>query len=273
MNNEEEKINIEAPVSEKTEPINNSPQKEVVSIVDEKPNMAEQKTELVVDPVTLKTETRIVEEKEVEPVEIKKSEPQEDGPKWKRVLVLIFFIAVFAFVMGMPYINDALDKLKKDAGMSDIERRAKQIEEEQKQKEQEKNKPVVQEELKTLTCVTQPQTTADYTKVVEETFEYNSKNEIIKSSIRTVYTFAVINDSYNTLKTQCDANGLKYVDKDGYAFACSYGDTEINIQSSFELETFKPIQDGTNTIKANAEYKDKLDTVKKTLTTQGYTCE
>ncbi len=246
--------------------------KEVTSIIDEEPNLASQKTMLVTDPVTLKTETKVVEEQPVENVVVEKKS-LEDGPKWKRTLVLVFFIFVFAFVMGMPYINEYLDSLKKEVGMSDIERRAKEIEDEQKKAEEEKNKPVVQEKLKTLTCKSTSQATTEYTKVIEETFNYNSKNQVIKSSIKTTYTFEAINDSYNSLKTQCDEKGLKFIDKDGFESACSYSDTEVVIENTFDLEIFKPIQDGTTTISANAEYQAKLDTVKNNLVAQGYTCE
>jgi len=234
-----------------------------------------QNTELVTDPVTLKTETRTVSEKPIENVEVSKpvASNNDDGSKGKRVLLLIFFILVFAFVMGMPYINEYLDKLKKDVGMSDIERRAKQIEEEQKQKEAEKKKTVKQEETKKFTCTSLPHATADYTKVVEETFEYNSKKEIIKNTVKTTYTFLTINDSYNTLKSQCDTNGLKYIDKEGYESACSYSDTEVVIENTFDLEIFKPIQDENSVIQSSVKYLEKVDNVKEGLTSQGYTCE
>ena len=283
MNNEEEKINIEEPQKEET-PKTETPtpvadnntqvekKEDVVSIMEEKPNLSGQKTELVTDPVTLKTETRVVEEKPVEDVKVE-NKPLEDGPKWKRMLVLFFFAFVFAFVMGMPYINDALDKLKKDAGMSDIERRAKQIEDEEKKKEEEKNKPVKEEELKTLTCTSQPVPTADYTRVTVETFDYNAQNQVINSSIKTTYTFVAVNDSYNTLKAQCDEKGLKFINKEGFESACSYSDTEVVIENKFELKTFTPIQDGATIINANAEYETKLDSVKNNLVAQGYTCE
>ena len=278
MDNEENKIVIEEPQKEETPktetPVvnNNEKGENIVSIMEENPNLSEQKTELVTDPITLKTETRVVEEKPVENVVVE-NKSLEDGPKWKRTLVLLFFIFVFAFVMGMPYINDYLDSLKKEVGMSDIERRAKEIEDEQKKKEEENKTPVVQEELKILTCKSQPQQTLEYKKEIEEVFNYNSKNQVIKSSIKTIYTFETANDSYNSLKTQCDEKGLKYIDKDGFESACSYSDTEVVIENTFDLELFKPIQDGANTIKANAEYQEKLDTVKNDLVAQGYICE
>ena len=140
---------------------------------------------------------------------------------------------------------------------------------EEKAKE-EKSKP---EEYKELVCTSSTQTTTDYTKVIEETFKYNSKNQVVESGVKTTYTFTIANDTYNTLKTQCDENGLKFIDKDGYESGCSYSDTEVVMENSFDLELFKTIQDGANTITSNAKYQEKIADVKNRLTTQGYTCK
>ena len=298
MNNEEEKIMIEepqqidanitpnvdpvAPVVNQTpaQPIetNTTNPNEVVPVTYENPNMAEQNTEIVVNPVTLKVESKPVETPvsseptSVEPVKVEEKVELKDGPKWKRVMVFIFFILMFAFVMGMPYINEYIEKLTAKEGLSPIERRARALEEEQKRKEEEEKNANKQEEYKTLTCNSITEQLTDYMKDIEQTFEYNSKNEIVKSSIKTTYTFQTINESYTTLKTKCDQDGLKYIDKAGYEPGCSYNDTEVIIEKTFDLEIFKSIQDGTELIDSNAKYKDKTDDIKKELTNQGYTC-
>ena len=169
--------------------------------------------------------------------------------------------------------NEYVEKMTQKEGLSPIERRARELEKEQKRKEEEEKKANKKEEYKILTCTSITEQLTDYMKDVVQTFEYNSKNEIVKSSVKTTYTFQAVNDSYTKLKTDCDQNGLKYIDKPGYELGCSYSDTEVIIENTFDLELFKPIQDGTELIEANAKYQDKIDNIKKELTNQGYTCK
>ena len=198
----------------------------------------------------------------------------KDTGKGKRILVLIFFILVFAFVMGMPYINEYLDKFKKEVGLSDIEKQAKQIEKEQEAKKKSTNtKTTDNEKYTTLTCTSGSTSNDNYTKSITQTFEYDSNNQVISSGIKTIYTFTDNNESYNSLKNECDQNGLKYIEKDGFEYACSYSETEVVIENNFYLPSFKTIKDGSKIIAANAEYKAKISDIKTKLTKEGYSCK
>lgn len=61
----------------------------------------------------------------------------QSNSKTSTVLLVILFIFLFAFVMGMPYIREAVNNIK-DGNLSQIEREA--IAEEKRQQEEEKNK-------------------------------------------------------------------------------------------------------------------------------------
>ena len=217
-------------------------------------------------------------------IQEEKIEPQvEQKPKVKRkkdvksILLVLLFIFLFAFIMGMPYINEFLDTLKKDAGLSEIEKRARTIEKEQ-QKQNPKAKvtddgEVVKDKLTTLTCTSETTALENYSITVVETFEYNSKGQVLESSKTTTYKFTTQTEKFNSLKTECNENALKYVEKKGYEVACSYNDTEVETKDKFDLSTFTTINDGMTTIEANAKYLEKIDTVKKRMAAANYTCE
>ena len=201
--------------------------------------------------------------------------PNKKKTDIKSILLVILFLFLFAFVMGMPYINEWIDNIKKDTGLSEIERKAKEIEKEQQKQnskttEQEDAK---KETLTTLTCTSSLVTYDNYSAVVVEKFIYDSKGLVVESSKATTYNFTALNDKYTELKNQCDQNSLKYVEKKGYEIACSYNDTQVIIEDKFDLATFTTINDGMTKIEANASYKDKIDTIKKKQETLGYTCE
>jgi len=192
--------------------------------------------------------------------------------KFSTVMLILFFIVMFVYIMGMPYINEFINNLMKDDGLSQIELDA--IEEEKRQ-EQENKKPVTPEvvEKKELICTLNNTLNPNYTLVEVQKLYYNNNKQILNSSYSYQYTFVSIDEDYNSLKTKCDEDSLKYVTHEGYTMSCSYDDVNIEISHEFDLETFEPIVDGENNIEANVSYKDNIETVKNTLVSQGYTCQ
>lgn len=191
------------------------------------------------------------------------------------VLVILLFIFLFAFVMGMPYIREFMNNLKDDTGLSEIEQAAREEEEKQKQEEESKKPTPTPEDQKTkeLVCTSQSSVVGNYTVVETQKFYYNSKNKILSSKLISNYTFSVTDDTYNNLVQRCDEDSLKYLTHSGYTMACSYGDSKIEISHEFDLKTFKPIVDGTTNIQANANYQQDLSKLKADLANKGYTCE
>ena len=192
----------------------------------------------------------------------------------RTILLILLFVLLFAFIMFMPQIQDAINSIKKNTGMSEIERKAKEIE---KKQNEENNTPSAddskKEQYSKLTCTSTTTALEDYDRTVVETFEYNTKKEIMASSKKITYTFVAANASYENLKTQCNENSLKYVDKKGYEIACNYNETEVVMEDKFDLAVFSTIKDGTTIISANAKYKDKIDNIKTRLEALDYTCE
>ena len=266
-------------VTPAVEPINFAEPNAVVVDEPVQEPIEEQASETVNEPVYNEEINQIytnpvVEEAYQEPVQI--SEPVIKKEKKKKdvrsILLIILFIFLFAFIMGMPYINEFLDNLKKDAGLSPIEQRAREIEREQ-QKQNPKAKvtddgEIVKDKLTTLTCTLESTDTT-----IVEAFSYNSKGQVLESSKTTTYKFTTQDDKYNNLKDECNNNSLKYVEKKGFEVACSYNDTEVEISNKFDLSTFTTINDGMTKIEANAKYKEKVDSVKKRMAQANYTCE
>lgn len=231
-------------------------------------------------------ENKVEEIKEVQPQPVKIEEPEEvksaltpnniddKNSKKKTILLVLLFIFLFAFIMFMPNINDMLDNLKKEAGMSRIEKQAKQIEDYQNQQEQAKTgtKNKTKEELETIICTKAAVALENYDQTVVETFKYNTKKEVKESSIKTTYTFNENNTIYENLKTECTEDSLKYVDKKGYETACSYSETEVVIENTFDLTTFETIKDNSKVIEANVKKGENIDSIKTRLTSLGYTC-
>lgn len=216
----------------------------------------------------------------IEPIKEVKVEQisNKEVPKNKNVsgiLLIILFIFLFAFVMGMPYIKNFVQQFKSNTGLSEIEKEAKEEEERQKQQEESKKSTSTSEEDKTteLVCTSANQAFDNYSLVEIQKFNYNSKKQILNSSIVSQYSFTTPNETYTTLKAQCEENSLKYITNEGYTMACSYSDTSIEITHEFDLETYVTINDGDTTINANATYKQNIDEIKANLLSQGYTCE
>lgn len=239
-------------------------------------------------PVKLEVKKMENEEKKINEEPVVQNEPVVEPAKEAPVvkskkkkdirsaLLIILFIFLFAFVMGIPYINEWIDSVKKDTGLSEIERKAREIEKEQERqnsKAKEKENSKEQEKISVLICTSQPKAYENYDATIVEKFIYNSKGLVIESSKATTYKFNTQTDKYNELKNQCNENSLKYVEKKGYEIACSYNDTEVVMEDKFDLALFTTINDGMTKIEANANYKDKIDDVKKKQETLGYTCE
>ena len=51
--------------------------------------------------------------------------------KVSTILLILLFIFLFAFIMGMPYIKEFIHEFKADTGLSEIEKKAKEEEEKQ----------------------------------------------------------------------------------------------------------------------------------------------
>ncbi len=222
--------------------------------------------------------TTNIENSNIETASVSNASNDNKPPKNNKIstiLLILLFIFLFAFVMGMPNIREFVQKLKSDTGLSEIEQEAKQEEDRQKQEQESKKPTSTPEEEKTteLTCTSSSQTIGNYTLVETQTFSYNNKNQILNSKIIAHYTFAVVDDNYTILKQQCDENSLKYLTHKGYTMACSYGDANIEISHEFDLKTFTPIVEGTTNIQANATYQQDINTIKETLIAQGYTCQ
>lgn len=243
------------------------------------------KAQRIEEPVTTDlnaNQTTVTNENnsKVEPVNKKEkvATPKKKKKDIRSILLIILFIFLFAFVMGMPYINEWVDSIKKDTGLSEIERKAKEIEREQEKQNNPKSKEtddgkVVKDKLSTLTCTSTTTALENYDITVVEKFGYNSKGLVVESSKATTYRFNSQSDKYNELKNQCNENSLKYVEKKGYEIACSYNDTEVVMEDKFDLATFTTINDGMTKIEANAKYKDKIDTIKKKMASLNYVCE
>jgi len=206
-------------------------------------------------------------ELQIQPTEIKPSNEQPKNSKKSTILLILLFVFLFAYVMAMPYINNFIQKLKFDKEMQKIQEEIKD--------EEEVTKPVKtpEETLKELICTSPQNIVGKYIFIETQKFNYNSENKVLSSALTSHYTFSLIDDSYNTLKTQCDENSLKYLTHEGYTTSCSYDESNIEISYEFDLETFTPIIDGETNIKANATYKQDINTIKNDLTSKGYTCQ
>lgn len=205
------------------------------------------------------------------------NQPSNNKPpkssKLSTILLILLFVFMFAYIMGMPYINGFIEDLKNNNELSQIEQDA--IEEEKKQ-QHENNKPTPTPEVEKVTevtCTSNINTIDSYTLIQTQKFSYNSKNEILSSNNIFKYTFTIEDETYNTLKKQCEEDSLKYITHEGYTMACSHDGLNIEISHEFDLEIFKPIVDETTNIQANATYKQNIGTIKNTLIGQGYTCE
>ncbi len=199
--------------------------------------------------------------------------PPPKNSKKSTILLILLFLFFFLFIMEMPNIQKFVSGLKANNGLSEIEKKAKEEEEKQKQ-EMEKNQPhlTIEEETKELVC-TKEITEDHYNVIKTETFSYTEKNLILTSSSNSKYTFTTPDETYQSLKKECDENSLKYVEHPGYTMNCSYSDVGVEIGHTFNLEFFTPIIDGTTNIQANATYQQDVDTVKTNLISQGYVCE
>ena len=209
--------------------------------------------------------------------------PKEVDPKVRKrnnILITLLFIFLFVFVMVIPYINDYLEGLNKKDELSEIEKRAREIEQEQNKKQEEEKKEKekqIQEEasLKKMTCtlVVPASETATYSKTTVQTFEYNTSNQVVTSGIKNTYTFTTPDANYTALTQKCDADSLKYLDKEGYTMSCNYTELEVSIGNEFDLEKFSPINDGATIITSNATLNEDVNALKQRLITSGYTCE
>lgn len=194
-------------------------------------------------------------------------------PKKKSSLpVILLFVFLFAFVIGMPYINDFINDLKSNSGLSEIEQAAREEEKRQEEENNKNNSTQTEETLSESTC-TKTSELGIYTLVEIQKFSYNKNNQIKESSYSYQYTFVSQDETYLGLTKKCDEDALKYLSNTGYAMACNYSDNKIEINHSFDLETFKTITDGTTIIEANAKLNQKISDVKTTLTANNYVCE
>ena len=225
----------------------------------------------VVTPIE---EVKIEQEKTAMPSNDNSPNNNKKNSNKSMIIVFLLFGFFFAYIMCMPYIRSFIQEMKADTGLSEIEKEAQDIQDQLDKEEQENKNPIGEEEkLKEITCTSKVNDYSTYNMVQIQKFAYNSKNEIITSENTYKYTFSVIDDNYNLLKKECDENSLKYLTHEGYSMACSYNDTNIEINHEFDLEIFTPIVDGTTNIKANATYKNDINTLKSNLVNQGYTCE
>ena len=200
--------------------------------------------------------------------------PPSKNSKVTTVLLILLFLFFFGFIMGMPYIQKFVNDYKSNKELSEIEKEAIKEEEKQKQEAENNNpQPVPEEKLAELECTSSNQTTNNYSLIETQKFYYNSTNQVVKSSILSQYTFTIVDETYNSLKSQCDNDSLKYATHEGYSTACSYSDTTVEISNEFDLKTFTPIVDGDVNIQANATYQQDINTIRNNLTSQGYTCK
>ena len=228
---------------------------------------------------------------EAKPTEVKE---YKDPSKLSTVLVIILFIALFVFVFEMPKINEWLETRNQQKEINTIEQQAKQIEEAKKNAEEQKKaqeqkakeeKEKKEAELKTLTCTktveqkptttpaTDPTATpapvATYSKKVEETFNYNGKSLVVSSTSTTTYTFTSQDENYTKIKTNCETDSTKYMEKAGFSMSCMSSDLTVTVGNEFDLSTFKDVDD----LKANAKLNENINDVKTRLTSNGYTCK
>lgn len=253
--NREQPINIEQPIS----------------IMDNTEDIVSQNTPVTPIP---EVEATLVSNENNEGNKNTSNQEPPKGGKGKTIGLVLLFVFFFVYVMGMPYIRDFISDFKSNAGLSEVEKAAKEEEEkQQKEKDKQNNtqKPV-EEKLEELVCTSQDNKTNDYTLNVVEKFQY-SNNKIKSSSVTNKYTFLVQNESYNTLKKSCDEDALKFATKAGYTMTCNYSDTEIEIANSFDLEIFKKIVDGTTTIDANTTYQKNINDIRTEMSLKGYTCQ
>lgn len=207
-------------------------------------------------------------------VDVNTNVEEPKSSKFSTVMLMLLFIFLFGYVMFMPEINNYINSLNKEEGLSQIELDA--IEEEKKQQQAEQTKkPVIPEavETKELVCTLNNPMNGNYALVEIQKLYYDSNNQVLNSSYSYQYKFNSADEYYNSLKTKCSQDSLKYVTHPGYTMACSYDEINIEISHEFDLEIFEPIIDGTTNIQANATYKENVDTVKNTLISKGYTCQ
>lgn len=218
---------------------------------------------------------KISSEKSVIISQNKEGKPLVNKPPKKNnistILLITLFIFLFAFIMGMPYINSFIKELNGN-GLSKIEKEAKQEEERQKQEEEKKKQPPVEDKKqKELICTSPESTTENFTLIQIQKFYYNSKNQVMSSKNISRYRFTIEDDTYLNLKQQCDEKSLKYLNHEGYTIACSYGESNIEISHEFNLDKFKPIED--DNIQVNATYQQDINTIKAKLIEEGYICQ
>lgn len=225
-----------------------------------------------INEVRIETESTIIKENNIQNNNTSSNKPSKSS-KFSTFLLILLFVFLFSFVMGMPYIDEYIKKLQDDGELSEIEKEA--IEEEKRQ-EAENNKPTPTPEIEKaieVICTLPANTIGNYNLVQIQKFTYNLKNQVISSKSISKYNFTVIDDTYNNLKKQCEEDSLKYLTHNGYTVACSSDQFNIEISHEFDLEVFTPIVDGTTNIQANATYKQDINVLKNSLISQGYTCQ
>lgn len=227
-----------------------------------------------INEVKIENEVAPPEVNNITPVSNNNSEPPKNN-KLSTILLILLFVFLFSFVMGMPYINEFITNLKFNNSLSKIEQEA--IQEEKKQKEEaKKDNSIVEPEIEktnVLVCTASVISTEAYTSIETKKLYYNSKNEILITDSISKYNFKFQDETYNSLKKQCNEDSLKYATHEGFTMECSYDDVNLEISHNFDLETFKPIIDGSTTIDVDLTYKQDLNTIKNNLISQGYTCE
>lgn len=252
-------------------PINITNNEVVDQTVVEQPKLEETPIQPTIEPQIIEEKSEIENQIPENNLESQNNNSNKKSNK-SSILLIILFILLFAFVLGMPYVNEFLDNIKKDTGLSEIEQQAKNIEKEQEKENALKDKKT-EEKIETLDCTSPTNNFEGYNSVIVESFEYNSKNQVLSSSKTTTYTFVEQNENYASYKDKCDNDSLKYLNRQGYTMSCSYSDTEVVIGDEFNLEVFMPIVDGDVTITANANYLENVNLLKNRLIENGYTCK
>lgn len=192
--------------------------------------------------------------------------------------MIIFFILIFGFIIGLPYLTDYLNAKKQAEKDAAFEEQLKQQEEQMKQEEEKTNE---QPAYKNLTCISAPQditaetvpTNSPATSTQTYVFKYLDDN--LKEYVSTTsFVYKVSDSSYELEKNNCqkqliDSASLNVV---GYEFNCSINDLLIEKTEKYNLENFKITDESGKTLEPVFKKDTKISVISDNLKKQGYTC-
>lgn len=221
---------------------------------------------------------------EKEEIEIKEKNNKQNyvaSEKKKTVYLILLFVFLFAFVIEMPRIQGLIDKLK-NSGTSEIEKRAKKLEENEKKKQDDalkQKKEAEVEILDTYKCtLVSDAYSNEYTTTLINELLVNKNGEVISNNFILQYDYHDKTTEFNNLNNECINSKLKLKEIDGFTYMCSSNENQLKFVYKFELSKLDKVEyekvDGTSaTVTASVKYKTSLTDAKNELIAKGFSCE